>query len=45
MEYLHSSNTINIDNVHDKNDELSLTPVNNENVTISSKSQVIEFLY
>jgi hypothetical protein len=41
MEHLHSHNTINIDNVNDENDELSVTPVDNEDTSISSKFQVI----
>ncbi|CAF1181425.1 unnamed protein product [Rotaria sordida] len=44
MECLHSSNTINIDNINEEvvveNDGLSIMPVNNEDTIISLKSQI-----
>ncbi|CAF3966934.1 unnamed protein product [Rotaria sp. Silwood2] len=44
MEYLHSQNTIKIDNINEEaiaeNDELSVMSVNNEDTTISLKSQI-----
>jgi hypothetical protein len=45
MEYLHSRSAINNSDVDEKavdeNNELSITPVNNADTIISSKSQVI----